>query len=261
MKDLSGIQTDFQGYLFKGIIDIEQSVVGTHLVSAQTRLSVYRDAYQTRLIDALASNFPVLKTYMGDEDFQRIGLEYVDLHPSTSRSIRWYGSQMAAYLTNNYRGTIESQLLSELAEFEWAMTLTFDAADAPIFQLSQMMGIPPESWGTMRLKLHPSVQRISLLWDVVTLWEAITHNQPITKPLKNSAPYSWVLWRYDNMNRFYCLSQDESYALDTALKERTFGELCEGLCQWHKEEEVGLRAASLLKQWIQSGLITDISQQ
>jgi len=260
MKDLSGIQDDFQRYLLTGLIDIEQSVVGTNLISANTRLNVYRDAYQTRLLEALASNFPALKAYLGDEDFQRMGLEYIHLHPSTYRSIRWYGSQLASYLTNEYQGNVESQFLSELAAFEWAMTLTFDATDLPIFQLSQMMEIPAKSWGNMRLKTHPSVQCISLLWDVVTLWETLTNNQPIEKPIKHSNPVSWVLWRYDNMNRFYCLSQDESYALDAVLKERSFGELCEGLCQWHKEEDVGLRAASFLKGWIQSGLISNILQ-
>lgn len=60
------------------------------------------------------------------------------------------------------------------------------------------------------------------------------------------------------MNRFYSLEQDEAWAIDSMLKELTFGELCEGLCQWHHEDTVGMKAATLLKNWIQAGLISEI---
>jgi hypothetical protein len=42
------------------------------------------------------------------------------------------------------------------------------------------------------------------------------------------------------------------------LCERSFGDICEGLCQWVSEEEAGQRAASLLKTWIQLGLLAEV---
>jgi hypothetical protein len=38
----------------------------------------------------------------------------------------------------------------------------------------------------------------------------------------------------------------------------SFGELCEGLCQWVPVEEVGMRAATYLKNWIQKGMLSKL---
>ena len=38
----------------------------------------------------------------------------------------------------------------------------------------------------------------------------------------------------------------------------TFGEICEGLCQWIAEDNAGVHAASLLKGWITTGLISNV---
>jgi hypothetical protein len=256
VNDFSSLEHDFQSYLLSGQMDIAQSVIETETVSAQTRLNIYRNAYQTRLVKALASNFSCLKAYLGEETFEQMSLSYIESHPSNYRSIRWYGDELSSFLNNYYDS--EFYCLAELAHFEWNMTLAFDAADAPVVQLAQMAAIPSESWGSMQLTGHPSLKRMNFLWNVVSIWEAITNNQTPIDSLKNPNEISWMLWRKDYMNRFYSLDQDEAWAIDSMLNKLTFGELCEGLCQWHNEDTVGMKAATLLKNWIQAGLISEI---
>lgn len=257
MNEWTQLQQDFQNYLCSGYPEIEEAIVDTKSVSAQTRLQIYRNAYQSRLEEALASNFPYLKIYLGDEAFHQMSMEYMASHPSIYRSIRWYGDELADFLVHYYDE--EFHFLVELAQFEWNMTIAFDAQDASVFELAQMSVISAESWGDMVLKAHPSLSLMNFLWNVITLWEALANDQELQEMSKSSVASPWVLWRHAYLNRFYLLPDDEAWAMDTMLEGRTFGELCEGLCQWHDEEAVGLRAASLLKSWIQSGLITDIS--
>lgn len=257
MNEWTQLQQDFQNYLHLGHATIEKAIVDTELVPAQMRLQVYRNAYQARLEEALASNFPYLKVCLGGDAFHQMSLDYIASHPSTYRSIRWYGDELADFLIHYYDE--EFHFLAELAQFEWNMTIAFDAQDASVFELAQMSAISAESWGNMVLKAHPSLSRMNFLWNVVTLWEALANDQEPQEMSKSSVASHWVLWRHAYLNRFYLLPDDEAWAMDTMLKGRTFGELCEGLRQWHDEEAVGLRAASLLKSWIQSGLITDIS--
>jgi len=257
MNNFTPLQRDFQNYLYSGHAAIEQAIIDTESVSAQMRLQIYRHAYQARLEEALASNFPYLKVYLGDEGFHQMSLDYIAAHPSTYRSIRWYGDELADYLTRYYDQ--ECHFLVELAQFEWNMTIAFDAIDSPSFELAQMTAISAESWGDMVLKAHPSVSRMNFLWNVVTLWEALANDQEPQEVTQNPVAVPWVLWRHAYLNRFYLLPDDEAWAMDGMLNGHTFGALCEGLCRWHGEEAVGLRAASLLKSWIQSGLITDIS--
>jgi hypothetical protein len=32
--------------------------------------------------------------------------------------------------------------------------------------------------------------------------------------------------------------------------------MCTGLAQWHAEQDIGLRAATLLKKWVEAGLLS-----
>lgn len=253
MTALLHLQNQFQNYLLKNQVDIEKSIVSTANVSVNQRLGIYLDAYRYRLLDSLMSNFPILSTYLGPEKFHQLGGNYIDKFPSPYRSIRWYGDSFSAYLKQ-----LNESFLAELAEFEWKMTLSFDAADDEVLKIEQMAAIPPEAWPELQFKPHASLQRMDFVWNAVKIWEAISNEQPPEKPAQNTELTRWALWRHDYLNRFYTLSEEEAWALDALIKGSTFSELCEGLCQWYEEEEVGMQAASVLKGWIQSGLLAEV---
>ncbi|MBX9702995.1 MAG: DNA-binding domain-containing protein [Silvanigrellaceae bacterium] len=251
--DLAQLQTTFQNYLLHNQETIQSSIISTDKVSKNTRLDIYKNAYFSRLLEVLQSNYPCLHLYLGDEAFQNLGHGYIHQYPSHYRSIRWFGDAFVNYLL----AEPFPPHLAEFAEFEWKMTLAFDADDAPVFTLEQMASIAPESWGDMRLIPHPSVQTMTFHWNTVALWEQVQQKiDPATA--QKSAPIAWVLWRVHYRNKYYALSLEESVALNSAIQGSSFGEICETLCQWTPENEVGLQAAGFLKGWIQSGLLSDI---
>src|SRR5262249_55518729 len=94
------VQDKFQKYLLTGDMAIAHCVLGTEKVSIETRLDIYYHAYQARLIEALASNFPVLHVYLGEAFFEKTASKYIDQHPSCFRSIRWVGDQFSEFLRN-----------------------------------------------------------------------------------------------------------------------------------------------------------------
>lgn len=258
MTTLKQQQNSFQRYLLEGQPDFLEMVVGTTTVSAESRLMIYNNAYRYRLIDALASNFPVLYLYLGAEQFHSLASSYMNTHPSVYRSIRWYGDQLPNFLyeCDEYR---DHPYCSELAEFEWCMTLAFDSADALALTIDDIICLPPESWVNMRFQAHPALRRINFHWNIVAIWEAIsTDNTPPALEHTDCAT-PWLIWRHELENQFCTLPTDEAWAIDALLNGATFGEIGEGLCQWVTEEEAGLRAASFLKSWIQAGLITNIT--
>jgi hypothetical protein len=65
------------------------------------------------------------------------------------------------------------------------------------------------------------------------------------------------LWRRELTNRFRSLDAAEKAILEAGLSGRTFGELCAVLRQWLPEEEIPLRAATLIGTWTDSGIITE----
>lgn len=257
MKNLFNLQEHFQNHLLKKPTQIENIIVSTAKVAASTRLGIYFDAYQSRLCEALIANYPQLNNYLGDESFQELALNYLDLNPSKYRSIRWFGEDFSVFLQNSAHE--QAAFLAELAEFEWKMTLAFDAIDEEQLTLEQMARVAPEAWASMRFITHSSLHYLTFSWNVIAIWQELSINHP-PLPIQKLEPASnWVLWRRDYLNRFYAIaSEDENWALKAVIQGSTFSDICQGLCQWFDEQEVGLRAASLLKGWIQSGLLARI---
>lgn len=262
MNHLMSLQNKFQSYLLTSDGDITTDIEETQKVSAATRLQIYSNAYRYRLIDALASNYPILQKYIGDELFQELTFLYMDAYPSTFRSIRWFGDQLEFFLRENDQYS-EYPYLAELAKLEWYMTLTFDAPNCELIDIETVMQVTPDDWSMMQFVLHPSVYILEFQWNVIQIWQNISRDDSPPEPIKNEIPIPYIFWRKDLINQYCSLPPDEYYAIDSMKKGYTFGEICEGLCQWIDEEKAALRAASLLKGWINSGLIStvEISQK
>lgn len=257
MIKLPHLQHQFQQYLLNDNSAFRDYVVNTGDVGRDTRLLIYKDAYQIRLVEALASNYPGIHLHLGENTFHQLAQQYIDSHPSHYRSIRWFGDQLKSHLMNH--PLPDYPYLAEMAELEWNMANTFDAADADIVSLEHMANFAPDAWPNLVFTIHPSVNCMSFFWNVIPFWRSIIEETHAETAIKNHQASTWVLWRKDYDNRYYEASEDEAWALDYAMKSASFAEICEGLCNWHEPEEVGLRAAGLLKGWIVSGLISRIN--
>ena len=99
------------------------------------------------------------------------------------------------------------------------------------------------------------MRRLDLDWHVPAVWQAVDRHEAPVVPSKNASPVPWLIWRRDLKNYFRSLKQDEAWALDAARAGSPFGEICEGLCEWMADSEATVRSASLLKLWIEEGLL------
>jgi len=258
MKNLVSLQAEFQEHLLDtNNLAIEDAIVSTAHVSAHRRLGIYAYGYKARLFGVLAENYPILKDFLGEEEFETIGYSYIDAYPSSLRSIRWFGDKFALFL-QNHPDYINRPELSELAKVEWILGMVFDAQDAPVLQVEALGTIPPDAWSSLCFKSHPSLQRINLSWNVVQIWKALKEGEPIPTVQKCDAPTLWVFWRSDLINKFCSVQESEAFALDAMIRGATFEEICESLCTWIDEDAVGVHAAGLLKGWILAGFIEDV---
>lgn len=290
MNPLQDLQSDFQSFLRHGDEAMLARVTGTAKVSAQQRLAIYYDAYRLRLLEALDANYPVLHAWIGDEEFEQLGLAYLDAQPSTHFSIRYFGHRLREFLgTEAYR---DRPYLGEMAALEWVLSEAFDAADDEIMLIEDMAGIQPSAWPGLRFRFHSSVRRLNLRWNVPIIWKAINRNLDVEKntdscrgetsatpsagkeqpadapaiadvpaPRESEYPQSWLIWREALKTYFRSLSVDEAWAVDTARDGGTFAGICEGLCEWIDTQNVAGHAAGLLKRWIADGLVSMVDLQ
>jgi hypothetical protein len=251
---LSLLQRELQRDLLGDESSIAAAVIDAPPLPVQARLAIYRNAYRVRLIEALDEVYPMLHRLLGDETFESLGTLFVETHPSVHRSIRWYGRELAEFL-GVMPPFADQPILSEVARLEWTLSEVFDAADAVVMDRASLLAVDPERWTTLRFGFHPSMRLLTLAWNTVAVWQAVSEEQDPSSPERSPEPVTWLLWRRDFKNYFRSLDAAERAALDAAIAGRTFTEICEALGVHVPEADVPLRAATLVATWVDSGLI------
>lgn len=250
-------QDQFQACLLEKENQFIEKIVGTKKVSKKTRLDIYRNAYQARLIEALQTTFPVLYQYLGSEQFSELCAAYIDACPSTFKSIRWYGDQLANFLLKNtyYK---KFPYLSELALFEWHLAEAFDAADSAVLTIEEMARISPEDWESICFTIQPAFSYFEFRWNILAIWQALQDEKTPDNPAKLKQKTPCILWRREFTPQFIELTEIESVAINEIVQGHTFGEMCIKLSDYFSEEETGIQAAFFLKKWISLGFITSV---
>jgi Putative DNA-binding domain len=254
---LRRLQSELQNYLLGEQSPIAEAIVDAPPLPTAERLGIYRNAYQVRLLEALDDTYPVLHEVLGDEMFADVGLAFIAAHPSINRSIRWYGRELAEFLSRTSPCAAQP-ILAELALLEWTLAEVFDSADASPKARAALTTIDSVTWSDLRFKFHPSLRRLHLQWNTVAVWQAVSIEEAPPDPqcAEHAAP--WLLWRQDLQNYFRSMPADEAAALDAARNGATFGEICAALAEWLPMDEIPLRAAGLLGIWADSGTIVGI---
>ena len=100
------------------------------------------------------------------------------------------------------------------------------------------------------------MRRLTLGWNTVADWQAISREESPPAPVASDAPVPRLIWRQRLKNYFRSLDAIENAALDAALAGASFGEICAAVSQWLPDDEVPLRAATLVGTWTDGGIVT-----
>jgi len=278
MTALRELQRGFQSWVLGDASAPPATVADTGAVSAGDRLKVYADAIRLRFLEVLGQDYPGLHALAGDHEFRRLGLAYIEAHPSHHPSIRWFGAHLSAFLrfTAPWR---EQPVLAEMAAFEWGKGELLDAPDSPVVGVEDIATIPPDRWAGIRPRLKPAVRRLALEWNVPVVWKAIDGDEAVPALARAGRAGSadgavsadgagsagcadsaveWLLWRQDLLVRWRSIDPDEAWALRRCDDGEDFGAICAGLCGRVGEKAAALRAATFLKQWAVDGVLEAI---
>jgi hypothetical protein len=232
------------------------------------RLGVYRHAYRARLAEALADNFEILARALGDEAFAALADAYITAYPSSRPSIRWFGHRLADFMTTSVvqeADLVPHAAFVDLARMDWALRAAFDAADAPTLGREALAGRAPEDFAALRLAAHPSVQQLRLDWAIEAAWRALREHDPDGDtepelPAPEELPHTLLVWRRGLDTLWRSVEPAEASLLQGLAVGETFGELCERAAALEDDAMApAQRAASVLAQWLDDGLISRIA--
>ena len=247
---LAQLQSDFQAYLMdkeKGAT-FKKHIVNDKKVGVARRLGIYADAYRLRIIEALANSYPKLKALLGDDLFDATARSFIDAYPSNYPNMRWVGDKMQTHLIKTLP---QHPIAAEMAAFEWALGLAFDAEDKPILQLQDLATLAPEEWADLPLVFHSSVQLLPLKWNVLLVWQALDAEE--TPPVPKQINEPCLVWRSNLSSHYQSLDNLEELAIKLVATGATFG----GLCEWLEDKctEPTEQAAQYLSNWLNQGLL------
>lgn len=258
MNNLAALQRRFQRHVYRPGRAMERAVLETPRAGAARRMAVYADAYRLRLVGALGADYPALQGLLGSPAFERMIREFVAAHPSRHANLRWYGSELAGFLARSSRWG-RRPLLADLARFEWALGLAFDAADAPLVGVEEVERLSAADWPGMRLRLHPSVQRLWLRSAAPLAWTRQILGRGACADGSTRASSAWLVWRNGHAPFFRALPPAEAWALGAAARRKDFGALCQGIRRYVGGKQAAHRAAQFLKGWLVEGLVCEIN--
>ncbi len=220
-------------------------------------LRIYQRAYSTRLVAALRDNFGVLPQVLGDDAFDALALAFLQAHPSQRPSIRWFGDRLPEFMARR-DDLVPHPAITDLARMEWALRAAFDAADAEVLDAAALAGVAAQAWPTLVFTPLPSVQLMSLAWNVEPVWRALQDLEPQQTPeLPEPQPFDHglLVWRQGLETRWRALDPAPAQLLRHALQGETFGLLCEHAAIEVGDAQAAAHAAAALHGWITDGLL------
>ncbi|KAF2989861.1 DNA-binding domain-containing protein [Methylocystis sp. MJC1] len=257
---LLSFQRAFQAAILKAEVPSATTLafVGQpRLIDRVTAFGVYYNAYRLRLAEFISTDFAILRSYLGDEDFGRLVEEYVMAKPSIHRNARWYARGLPEFMEQSDSWGLDRSAC-DLARFERALADAFDAADAPASSAQTLHQIDAADWPNLVLSFHPSANLLTLSRGTATLYESLTEGRTSAPA---SPPYSdetVLVWRseYETFHRI--VDNDERLALSEAMRAKTFADVCSLLSFRHNGDDVSVLIGGFLSGWFADGLIVSL---
>jgi hypothetical protein len=246
------------GALDVGALDVGTLISGDPRVSAEERVAVYARMYRARISETLAAQFPRLARLLGADEFAALSTAYIGDEPSRHPSLRFLGQRLPGWLARRRPGSP----VAGLAALEWARADVFDLADDRALTLEAVRDWPPDRLGELPLRLV-TAHRLPMasagtarLWDSLGTADASDAGDHSSGDHASGGPVeSFIVWRQGTVVYHRLVDDGERAALGRAVQGTSFGAVCDGLVEHHREEEALARAFAWMSTWLADGLL------
>jgi hypothetical protein len=235
VAELARLQREFLARVTGG--DVPDGLI------ASGDLDIYTRMYASRLHDALADDYPKLRTALGDERFAEVAEDYLRAHPPRSFTLREAGVALAEHLRSSM---LAPAWAADLAALERARLEVFDGPDAAPLAQADVIALDtrlPE----LVLAWVAASSVVPLAWAVDDLWSALEDDQPVFAPAHEARVV--LVWRRELAVLHRTLDPDEAELAQQIAIGVAFAEICTVLGGLHGEA-AGERGVELLLRWL-----------
>lgn len=224
------------------------------------RLGVYHHAYRARLLETMRDTFSHTWRYLGDEWFDQLALPYIEQHPSRLSNLRWYGETWPSWLAGDRLATLNlgnHPEVAELAQLDWALRRSFDAADSPALTAAHLSALLPDQWVNAALVPQAGAALLSVACNTLALWHALDQDEEVPPAEQLAQALSVLVWRQGEQPHFRSLADEEAHALTQVMLGHSFADVCDLLARLRPDavEQVPAMAGAMLRRWLSDGVL------
>jgi len=226
--------------------------------SPGVRARVYRNSSLLAASDALRSNYPAVRTLLGEEAFSAMARGYIETHRPRARSLVGYGAELPAFLD----AMLERHglaVLGDIARLDRAWLEAHLAREADAFTpeaFAELAGDEARLVAT-RLALAPHVRRVQTGWPLHDGWQTLRAGERVelSEPPPPETEHSLV-WRPHGEVVSRALTPGEAGFLQAISGGATLGDAAARAL----EADSDLDIATLLGATVSAGLYTQPKQ-
>jgi hypothetical protein len=225
--------------------------------SIETRLSIYAEAYFSRLLESLGSDFSRLRHLMGDLDFQLLISEYLKAYPSKNFNVGEVGLNLPEFLNRKN----SDPCLIELAAFETQLIKTFYSIDKPGLNPQAFDSLSDDEWTILKLEIDPSVKILNSFWPLIDFWNLIDQS-PVSKFRKMNTETPFLIWRKNYQVQFRQITPLEGEALSQLQAGLSLSDTLEIVAQKFSTmatpDELSAQVMQCFSRWLTDGVISNL---
>jgi hypothetical protein len=129
----------------------DEVILPSKSLTPAERVDIYHGMYLLRMEEALATDYPALKHFLGDRGFYQLVRDYVQVYPSRSYTLNRLSDHMPEFL-KNARGRKHQEFLVDMARLELAVTEVFDEQETAPLSEARITQVAPDEWERAVLK-------------------------------------------------------------------------------------------------------------
>ncbi len=255
MTGLAERQTEF----LAALVDEEAPLPRFWSASHRTGMEIYRNNYRTQLVGALAETFERTARLAGESSFRQAAIHHLVANPPTSWTLDMVGSGFAESCSALFANDPD---VGEVAWLEWSMNCVVTARDASPMTIEEFAAGTAEfsdlQWAELRLGLLPGTVVGRATFDLPGLWRCLENAAAPVEANRLAHPQSVLVWRDGERPVFVLVAEAEARCLELVRSHASFGDICGWLARDSDDEASALEAGSMLRHWLELGVIQKI---
>lgn len=239
---------------------VAEVILPSRTLDPVERLGIYHGMYLLRMEEALASDYPGLKHFLGERRFFDLVRGYVQEHPSRSFSLNRLGDRFPDYVLRA-PGLRRRAFCHDLARLELAISQVFDAPQTPPLAAEAIEAVPPDAWENVRLQPVAALALLAFRYPVGAYLDSVSDERGHTHPPLRRRD-TWVaVYRRDYTVWRQELSRPAYGVLSDLAAGRTVGDtVTAALCLRGRSRPTEQAIFRFFRDWTSAGMFQAIAR-